>query len=126
MKSLSSIKTITIAIVLFSIGSFLVSCYKTDVKIIPGKYDRKGSTVTGSTSPTGGNTGTDSSTKATSFLSPSDVAVDAVGNIYVADYGNNLIRKVTPDGTMSTFAGNGTAGAVNAQGTLASFNGPSG
>jgi sugar lactone lactonase YvrE len=39
---------------------------------------------------------------------PTAVAVDAGGNIYIADYGNNVIRKVDATGTISTFAGNGT------------------
>ncbi|MFC5700408.1 stalk domain-containing protein [Cohnella faecalis] len=36
------------------------------------------------------------------FYSPSDVAVDAQGNVYVADTLNNVIRKISPDGTVST------------------------
>jgi sugar lactone lactonase YvrE len=39
-----------------------------------------------------------------------DVAVDPAGNLYVGDVGNNRIRKVTPDGMISTVAGNGTSG----------------
>lgn len=41
---------------------------------------------------------------------PINVEVDASGNIYIADYLNNRIRKVNTSGTISTFAGDGTAG----------------
>ncbi len=60
------------------------------------------------------------------FYFPNSVAADASGNIYVADGINNLIRKITPGGIVSTFAGNGLAGAVDSTGTNASFNGPAG
>ena len=39
---------------------------------------------------------------------PNRVAVDASGNVYFADTGNNRIRKVTPGGTITTVAGNGS------------------
>ena len=61
-----------------------------------------------------------------SFNSPFGVAVDASGDVYVADSGNNLIRKITPGGAVSVFAGNGVKGAKNANGSAASFNTPSG
>jgi len=61
---------------------------------------------------------------AASFNAPQGVAVDASGNIYVADTGNNLIRKITTAGVVTTIAGNGFKGAVNGTGTAASFNGP--
>ena len=41
---------------------------------------------------------------------PSGVAVDSKHNVYIADNGDNLVRKVTPDGTISTFAGIGYPG----------------
>src|ERR1700744_5692484 len=61
-----------------------------------------------------------------SFNGPAAVAVDATGNIYVADYGNNVIREITPAGVVTTFAGSGNKGAVDAAGNLAAFNGPAG
>lgn len=39
------------------------------------------------------------------FFHPAGIAVDASGNVYVADNGNHTIRKVTPDGTVTTLAG---------------------
>jgi len=64
---------------------------------------------------------------AASFRNPYGVAADSAGNVYVADTGNNTIRKITPGGLVSTLAGTaGTAGTANGQGTAASFNGPSG
>lgn len=57
------------------------------------------------------------------FYTPTGVAVDASGNVYVADLGNHKIRKVTPDGNVSTLAGS-TAGYLDGQGTSAKFNKP--
>lgn len=42
--------------------------------------------------------------------SPTGLALDSRGNIYIADYGNSIIRRVSPDGTINTVAGNGTFG----------------
>src|ERR1017187_2259079 len=53
---------------------------------------------------------------------PAGLAVDGAGNLYIADFSNNRIRKVTSGGTITTLAGNGLAGysgdggaAANAQ-----------
>jgi streptogramin lyase len=61
---------------------------------------------------------------AAQFYVPADVVVDSKGNLFVADKGNNIIRKITPAGVVSTFAGNGSAGYVNSTGADASFNTP--
>jgi sugar lactone lactonase YvrE len=59
---------------------------------------------------------------------PASVAVDSVGNLYFSDSANNRIRKVTPAGTISTVAGNGTAGFSGDGGpaTAAQLNSPFG
>lgn len=60
------------------------------------------------------------------FNQPAGVAVDANGNVYVADLGNHCIRKVTPQGVVSTLAGSGSAAYADGTGTSASFRSPSG
>ncbi|CAN5153287.1 hypothetical protein BH09BAC6_BH09BAC6_14020 [soil metagenome] len=64
--------------------------------------------------------------RAASFNTPYGVAADAVGNVYVADTQNSLIRKITPTGVVTTFAGNGSIGYADGQGTAASFAQPTG
>jgi hypothetical protein len=61
------------------------------------------------------------------FSSPTDLAFDASGNLYVADAGNNAIRKITPAGDVTTLVGGPTMGGYQ-DGTLATakFSYPSG
>jgi len=63
---------------------------------------------------------------AAKFSSPTGVACDGQGNIYVADAGNNSIRMITPAGAVSTLAGNGKQGLVNGTGAAALFFEPTG
>ena len=63
---------------------------------------------------------------AASFNNPNGLVVDASGNVYVADTGNNLIRKITPGGVVTTFAGSGKFGSTNGVGCAASFYSPTG
>lgn len=68
--------------------------------------------------------GTGSSAK---FMFPYGLDVDDLGNIYVADSGNNRIRKISPAGSVSTYAGGSSAGSTNnMNAALARFNGPRG
>jgi sugar lactone lactonase YvrE len=61
------------------------------------------------------------------FNRPTGIAVDSLGNIYVADTGNHVIRKITSAGVVSHFAGlPNTAGAADGPVATATFNSPMG
>jgi hypothetical protein len=56
------------------------------------------------------------------FNWPLGIAIDKNDNVFVMEVNNNRIRKITPAGAVSTFAGDGTGGSTDATGTAASFN----
>lgn len=90
------------------------------------KVDAAGvvTTLAGSVGESGSQNGTGGAAK---FSSPAGVATDRAGNIYVADTGNHVIRRVTQEGVVTNLAGfAGLSGGANGAGTTARFNQPFG
>jgi serine/threonine protein kinase/sugar lactone lactonase YvrE len=67
----------------------------------------------------------DGSGTAARFLAPLGIAVDLTGNIYVAEFASDIIRKITPEGVVSTLAGSaGNPGSTDGVGDNAHFRNP--
>jgi hypothetical protein len=71
-----------------------------------------------------GNGAKDGLGSAASFNNPAGIDMDKAGNLYVADYANNMIRKVTPAGLVTTIAGSTKNGSDDGIGAAATFNYP--
>jgi sugar lactone lactonase YvrE len=85
----------------------------------------------GAVSTLAGTVGTSGSTDGTNntalFFNPTGLAVDPSGNVYIADSGNETIRKMTSAGVVTTLAGSpGVVGSHNGTGSAAHFNNPLG
>jgi RHS repeat-associated protein len=63
---------------------------------------------------------------AASFNTPTGLTIDQSGNLYVSDYSNHRIRKITPSGVVSTYAGTGSMGFSNGSALSATFRRPHG
>ncbi|MCX6916430.1 MAG: hypothetical protein NT167_25865, partial [Verrucomicrobia bacterium] len=77
---------------------------------------------------TAGSPGSDDGTNSTArFTNPFGIAVDFASNLYVGDTGNQTIRKITPDGVVTTIGGLvGASGNTDGLGSEARFSGPEG
>jgi sugar lactone lactonase YvrE len=75
---------------------------------------------------TAGFSGDNGSAKSARLAFPYALAMDPAGNLFVSDYSNFRIRKITPDGRISTYAGNGRAAFADGPALSASFNGVQG
>ncbi len=106
---------------LVTVGANVITTSPPSVLVVDTPFDI--STLAGQVQVTGLANGLGADAQ---FNYPSGVALDSFGNIYVADYGNNQIREVTPTGSVSTPYGNieGGSGRGNGSGNNASFNEP--
>jgi sugar lactone lactonase YvrE len=68
----------------------------------------------------------DATGAAAAFSSPVSAAAALNGTVYIADYGNNRIRRVTSGGVVTTLAGSAVGALVDGSGTSACFRGPHG
>ena len=100
-------------------GNFYITdrCHVRKINTMLQVSKLAGSGTAGFTNPTG---------TAASFDSVRGIDVDASGNVYVTDSFNDAVRRITPSGVVSTFAGSGAPGATDGTGTSASFSFPLG
>jgi uncharacterized protein (TIGR03437 family) len=84
---------------------YIADGFNNRVRMISG-----GTITTVAGTGTAGYSGDGKAATAAQLTDPIGVAVDSSGNLYIADAGNNVIRKVTTSGTISTIAGNNSAG----------------
>ena len=117
-------------------GSTLISYSVTNIcgtvsalaTVIVGNCTPASTITTFAGSHVNGYTGDGGPATAATMGNPYAVAADGVGNVYIADYFNNAIRRVDPSGIITTIAGTGVAGynGDNIPATSAQLNGPIG
>ena len=67
--------------------------------------------IAGATNGAGGFSGDGLTANSARLRAPQGIATDANGNVYIADWGNNRVRRIDPDGIITTVAGSGLAAA---------------
>ncbi len=92
------------------------------------KVDPSGTIITLAGQSFAGDSGDGGPAAAAILAQPAGLALDSSGNLYVADAGNNRVRRIDPTGTITTVAGNGSAGFSGDGGvaTSSQLNGPQG
>eukprot|EP00759_Apiculatamorpha_spiralis_P032734 PhF_6_TR34152/c0_g1_i2/m.49900 len=99
--------------------------YEVRGRLLPLRTPRRVDTWVGD--PAGSSGHTDGFRTTASFDNARDCLVTKDGGMFITEFGNCLIRRVTPDGTVTTVAGSGACGAsVNGIGNAAQFNQPVG
>lgn len=68
----------------------------------------------------------DGAPETSQFDAPDQLTMDEEGNIYITDVRNEVIRKIGPDGEVSTYAGTGVQGTLDGPAETATFHGPRG
>jgi sugar lactone lactonase YvrE len=104
-----------------TLTTFFTACDKEDKPETPKEWIV--STLAGTSGQNGFVNGVGAAAR---FYNPMDIDLDAAGNIYVIERWNHAVRKITPNGTVTTLAGSGEIGDANGTGTAAKFDFPTG
>jgi sugar lactone lactonase YvrE len=91
----------------------------TSLSTIPVVSTATVTTFAGSIGGSGGNSNATGTNALFNF--PTGSCVDPSGNVYIADNTNNILRRITPAGVVTTFAGSGGATVTDGTGTSAAF-----
>jgi IPT/TIG domain/NHL repeat len=118
--------TLITAVVPAGAGTGTVKVMKNSVQSTGPVFNYWGAGTTTNFAGSGNNGYIDGAANIAEFRLATGVARDAAGNLFVADRDNYCIRKITPAGIVTTFAGGGTPGFVDGTGTAAKFNLPFG